>query len=125
MQFLGDFIRVLGGPGTTVVGCLLSASYLVHAAVSWPELIDRLILIAPAGLGTYKRPLLGYSTYQVLKFPGISNALYGSTTTRFGILEHLQQNIYENEAHSGPHAVDTRHFVCHRPNADYTERSRQ
>ncbi len=125
IQFLGDFIRVLGGPGTTAIGCHLSASYLVHAAIRWPTLIDKLVLVAPTGLSTHRRPLLGSSTFQMLKLPGLSNALYGSTTTRFGILEHLQEGIYENETHAGPHAVDTRYFVCHRPNADYTERSRQ
>jgi pimeloyl-ACP methyl ester carboxylesterase len=124
VQFLGDFMRVLTGPDTRAIGCVMGASYLVHVADRWPNLIERLLLVAPGGLTSHRPSTFGSTTFHMLRLPGVSSALYGNATSRVAILEHLQNEIYSDEALAGPHAVDTRYFVSHRPNADFVESSR-
>jgi pimeloyl-ACP methyl ester carboxylesterase len=106
------------------MGSVLGASYLVHVADQHPDLVDRLLLIAPAGVSSLRpNPLCGM-TYQMLRLPGLSSAVYGSNTSRYSILEHLQKDVYENEEIAGQSEVDWRYWISHRPNADSVERSR-
>jgi pimeloyl-ACP methyl ester carboxylesterase len=108
----------------SAIGSVLGASYLVHVADRFPELLDRLVLIAPAGLTAFRPNALRAVTYQMMCLPGISRAVYGPNTSRYTILEHLQRDVYEEDERAGPQEVDWRYWVCHRKNADYVERSR-
>src|SRR6266481_605328 len=51
--FLTDFVRVLTGPGTHVIGSVLGASYLVHVAERWPTLLGSMVLVAPGGISSH------------------------------------------------------------------------
>jgi pimeloyl-ACP methyl ester carboxylesterase len=124
IRFVADFIRVLSGPGTHAIGCVLGASYLVHAAARWPALLGKLALIAPAGISTHRPGGVLGSAFHALKLPGLSSAVFGNGTSRFAILEHLQEDVYADESLAGPHAVDTRYWVSHRPFAESVESSR-
>ena len=124
INFLADFVRVLAGVGTHAIGCVLGGSYLVHVAKRWPTLLGKLILIAPGGISTHLPNPIKSTALQVFRLPGLANAMFKDGSSRYAILEHLQQNIYSDETLAGPHAVDTRYWVSHRPFAEYVERSR-
>jgi len=123
VRFISDFLRDLTETPTRAVGSVLGASYLLHVADRWPNLVDRLMLIAPAGLSAYlPNPLRGM-VFQILRLPILSSAFYNTATSRFTILEHLQHEVYSDDRLADP-VVDTRYWVCHRPNATFVERSR-
>ena len=124
ITFLTDFLRLLAGPRAFAAGCLQSASYLVHVAVRTPALLAKLILITPGGISSHQPGTLGGAGFLIRHMPGLASALYGSSTSRYAILEHLQNDVYVDNAHAGPHAVDVRYWVSHREHAEAVERSR-
>lgn len=124
IRFLSDFLRDLTGTSARVIGSVLGASYLLHVADRWPPLVDRLLLVAPAGLSAFRPQSLSGITFQLLRLPILSSAFYNAATSRFAILEHLQREVYLDERLASPQAVDSRFWVSHRPNATFVERSR-
>ncbi|MCC6730170.1 MAG: alpha/beta fold hydrolase [Chthonomonadales bacterium] len=124
IRFLRDFLHDVVGPGADVLGSVLGASYLVHVAARWPATLGKLVLVALAGLSALRPNLLGAVAFQVLSLPGLSAAVWGTSTSRYSILEHLQRDVYANDEWAGPQTVDARYWGCHRPNAAYVERSR-
>src|SRR5207248_880004 len=98
--------------------------HVLLVAHRWPELIDSLLLIAAGGLSSFRPGSFRSTTFHMLRLPGVSAAMYGNATSRVAILEHLQNEVYSDEALAGPHAVDTRFYVSHRPNAEHVEFSR-
>lgn len=124
IQFLADFLRVVAGSQARLVGCGLGGSYLVHVANRWPELVDRLILICPAGITPFRAGSLRTTLFRMMRVPGVTAALLGTATTRYSILEHLQNDVYVDEQHAGPEGVDRRYWVSNRPGAEFVECSR-
>jgi pimeloyl-ACP methyl ester carboxylesterase len=124
IRFLADFMRNVSGTPARAIGSMLGAGYLVHVADRWPGLVDRLLLVAPAGLSAFRPGKLSAIWYQALGLPALSASICGATTSRCSILEHLQEEVYQDERLAGPQAVDVRYWVCHRPHAEYVERSR-
>jgi pimeloyl-ACP methyl ester carboxylesterase len=123
IRFIEDFLQNVAGKGAKVVASGLGASYAVHAAVQRPGLIDRMALVAPAGLSAFRPSPLGGLAFGLLGLPGLSSVC-GSSIDRTSILEHLQNDIYADDEFAGQSEVEVRYWVSHRKNADCVERSR-
>src|SRR5207244_3720763 len=86
--------------------------------------IDRMLLVAPAGITACLPNPLSTLAYSALGAPGL-HLFWRAATTRPNILSHLKEDIFADDTRAGGNDADARHWVARRPNAAYVERSRK
>jgi pimeloyl-ACP methyl ester carboxylesterase len=128
LRFLQDFVQYASDQfashhAVRIVASGGGAAYAATLARRHPSLVDRLVLISPTGLSVCHPNPLGPIAFRALGLPLVS-AVPASTSSRSGILEHLQHDVYGDDLRASMNEVDARYWVSHRPGASKVERAR-
>jgi len=77
VRSLAEFCRgVCGGTRPIIVGSGLGGGFCAHLASQHPELVDRLLLLMPTGLGDFGRQRLPLTTQLLSKLPFLNRFVY-------------------------------------------------
>ncbi|MEF3273711.1 MAG: alpha/beta hydrolase [Chloroflexus sp.] len=108
------------GEPTALIASSLGAAYAVVAAARRPDLVRRLVLVCPTGIGQLDRGpgIAAYTVYQVLRSP-FGQLLYRLLTTRASVSWFLTRQSYANPANVTPERIDGFYQTCRRPGAYY------
>lgn len=122
IDLIQALIERIGTPTApiAVIASSLGAAYAVVAAAYRPELVSRLVLICPTGIGQLDRnPGIGaYTIYQYLRSP-IGRILYRLLTTRTSIRLFLTRQAYANPANVTRERIEAYYRTCRQPGAYY------
>lgn len=122
---LMDFLRDVVGEPAALVASSLSGAFAVRLAAQRPELVERLVLVAPTGLETLKQAIPGLSqvTYGAFSLPAIGNGIYNGIASYSYIESYLRQNLYVDPARVTPALVEHYYQSAHQHGAHYALRS--
>jgi pimeloyl-ACP methyl ester carboxylesterase len=121
-----DYIKQIGhtlqqfDTPVNVVASSLTAAFMVHAAIRWPEHVKSLILVCPTGIQLLNRSptLLDWATYRVLSGP-VGDIVFENLTTRDATRYFLLQEAYAKRATVTSEVVESFYLVSHQPGAKY------
>lgn len=96
VELISDFIREVAGGRANVVASSLGASYAVRVADEHPELIESLILNAPAGYDTMNtRPgMAGAAFYGLLQSPVLGTSFYNVMASERSIRDYARGTLF-------------------------------
>jgi pimeloyl-ACP methyl ester carboxylesterase len=96
VELISDFIREVAGGPANVVASSLGASYVVHVAAEHPELINSMILNAPAGYDTLNtRPgMAGAAFYGLLQSPVLGTSFYNVMASERSIRDYARRTLF-------------------------------
>ena len=114
-----DFLDEVIGRPAVVVASSLGSAYAVVAAVRRPELVDRLVLICPAGdtSSDPTNPTLE-TVYWALRLPVYGQAAFNAIVSRPSIRHFLGQHFYDPSA-VADQLVEQNWATAHQSNARY------
>lgn len=120
-----DFIRDVVQESASILASSLSGAYAIKLAALRPELIDRLVLVAPTGLERLLRPLpvLSPMAFGAFNIPAYGESIYNGIASRGYIESYLRQNLYVDPARVTPPLVDHYYRSAHQPGGQYALRS--
>jgi pimeloyl-ACP methyl ester carboxylesterase len=122
---LVDFLRDIVQEPAHVLASSLSGAYAVKLAAMRPELVERLVLVAPTGLERLLRPLpvLSPLAFGAFNIPAYGEAFYNGIASRSYIESYLRQNLYVDPARVTPTLVDHYYRSAHQSGGQYALRS--
>lgn len=96
VELISDFIREVAGGRANVVASSLGASYAVRVADEHPELINAMILNAPAGYDTMNtRPgMTGAAFYGLLQSPVLGTSFYNVMASERSIRDYARRTLF-------------------------------
>ncbi len=96
VELISDFIREVAGGRANVVASSLGASYAVRVADEHPELINAMILNAPAGYDTMNtRPgMAGAAFYGLLQSPVLGTSFYNVMASERSIRDYARRTLF-------------------------------
>jgi len=96
VELIADFIREVAGSRANVVASSLGASYAVRVADEHPELINSMILNAPAGNETLNtRPgMAGAAFYGLLQSPVLGTSFYNVMASERSIRDYATRTLF-------------------------------
>lgn len=96
VELISDFIREVAGGTANVVASSLGASYVVRVADEHPELINSMILNAPAGYDTLNtRPgMAGAAFYGLLQSPVLGTSFYNVMASERSIRDYARRTLF-------------------------------
>ncbi len=121
VELISDFIRdVVRGPAN-VVASSLGAAYAVQVGDEHPELIQALILNAPAGYASLNnRPgMAGAAFYGLLQSPVLGTSFYNVMASERSIREYAQKTLFYDYKRVTDRLVAHLYATSHQPGAQY------
>jgi len=96
VELISDFVREVAGGRANIVASSLGASYAVRVADEHPELINALILNAPAGYDTMNtRPgMTGAAFYGLLQSPVLGTSFYNVMASERSIRDYARRTLF-------------------------------
>ncbi len=96
VELVSDFIREVAGGPANVVASSLGASYAVRVADEHQELINSMILNAPAGYDTLNsRPgMAGAAFYGLLQSPVLGTSFYNVMASERSIRDYARRTLF-------------------------------
>ncbi len=96
VELISDFIREIAGGRANIVASSLGASYAVRVADEHPELINAMILNAPAGYDTLNtRPgMAGAAFYGLLQSPVLGTSFYNVMASERSIRDYAARTLF-------------------------------
>ena len=96
VDLISDFIREVAGGRANVVASSLGASYAVRVADEHPELINAMVLNAPAGFDTLNtRPgMAGAAFYGLLQSPVLGTSFYNAMASERSIRDYATRSLF-------------------------------
>jgi pimeloyl-ACP methyl ester carboxylesterase len=117
---LSEFLSKICPTPVTVIASSLSAAFMVRVAISHPELIESLILIAPAGLRDFGKETPTFLT-ELLNIPILDKVLYwGAVANEGAIRNFLEQRTFAKPERVYPEIVNAYLKSAQQPNAEYS-----
>lgn len=119
IDLITTILERIGQPAALIASSL-GAAYAVMATVRRPDLVNRLVLICPTGIGQLDRPpgIAAYTVYQILRSP-IGRLLYRLLTTRASIRLFLTSQAYADPANVTAERLHGFYETCRRPGSYY------
>lgn len=120
-ELITDFIREVAGGRANVVASWLGASYAVRVADEHPELINALILNAPAGYDTMNtRPgMAGAAFYGLLQSPVLGTSFYNVMASERGIRDYARRTLFYDYRRVTDRLVAHLYATSHQPGAQH------
>ena len=96
VELISDFIREVAGGRANLIASSLGASYVVHVADEHPELINAMILNAPAGYDSMNtRPgMAGAAFYGLLQSPVLGTSFYNVMASERSIRDYARHSLF-------------------------------
>ena len=96
VELISDFIREIAGGRANVVASSLGAAYVVQVADEHPELVNAMILNAPAGHTTLNtRPgMAGAAFYGLLQSPVLGTSFYNVMASERSIRDYARTTLF-------------------------------
>ena len=120
VELISDFIRDIGGRAN-IVASSLGAAYAVRVADEHPELVNALILNAPAGYSTLNtRPgMTGAAFYGLLQSPVLGTSFYNVMASERSIREYATKTLFYDYRRVTDRLVAQLYATSHQPGAQY------
>jgi len=120
VELISDFIRDIGGCAN-IVASSLGAAYAVRVADEHPELVNALILNAPAGYSTLNtRPgMTGAAFYGLLQSPVLGTSFYNVMASERSIREYATKTLFYDYSRVTDRLVAHLYATSHQPGAQY------
>jgi pimeloyl-ACP methyl ester carboxylesterase len=121
VELISDFIREVAGGRVNVVASSLGASYAVRVADEHPELINALVLNAPAGYETMNtRPgMAGAAFYGLLQSPVLGTSFYNVMASERSIRDYARRTLFYDYRRVTNRLVAHLYATSHQPGAQY------
>lgn len=121
VELISDFMREVAGGRANVVASSLAASYAVRVADEHPELIDALILNAPAGYDTMNtRPgMTGAAFYGLLQSPVLGTSFYNVMASERSIRDYAHRTLFYDYRRVTDRLVAHLYATSHQPGAQH------
>jgi pimeloyl-ACP methyl ester carboxylesterase len=121
VELITDFIRQVAGGRANVVASSLGASYAVRVADEHPELINAMILNAPAGYDTLKtRPgMAGAAFYGLLQSPVLGTSFYNVMASERSIRDYARRTLFYDHRRVTDRLVAHLYATSHQPGAQH------
>jgi pimeloyl-ACP methyl ester carboxylesterase len=121
VELISDFIREVAGGRANVVASSLGASYAVRVADEHPELIDALILNAPAGYDTMNtRPgMAGAAFYGLLQSPVLGTSFHNVMASERSIRDYARHTLFYDYRRVTDRLVAHLYATSHQPGAQH------
>lgn len=96
VELISDFIREITGGPANIVASSLGAAYAIRVADEHPELINSMILNAPAGYRTMNtRPgMAGAAFYGLLQSPVLGTSFYNVMASERSIRDYARKTLF-------------------------------
>ena len=120
VELISDFIRDIGGRAN-IVASSLGAAYAVRVADEHPELVNALILNAPAGYSTLNtRPgMTGAAFYGLLQSPVLGTSFYNVMASERSIREYATKTLFYDYKRVTDRLVAQLYATSHQAGAQY------
>jgi len=121
IELISDFIREVAGGPANVIASSLAAAYAVRVAEEHPELVNALILNAPAGYDTLNtRPgMAGAAFYGLLQSPVLGTSFYNVMSSERSIRDYARSTLFYDSKRVTPRLVSQLYATSHQPGAQY------
>jgi pimeloyl-ACP methyl ester carboxylesterase len=117
---IAQFLQKLAPDGAWVVASALTAAMTVRVALEYPDLIQRLVLVTPAGLSDFRQGFRQGFLPQLLRLPFLDGAVYwGAIATSTGIKAFLTQRQFSDTDRITEEMVKAYLQSATQPNAEY------
>jgi pimeloyl-ACP methyl ester carboxylesterase len=124
-QLIG-FITELVGEPCAIVASSLAAAYAIEAAHAVPDLVQRLVLVSPAGMKSLSEnsdTVKQEAIYQVASAPVVGTSLYNIIASRASLRSYLQDNVYFDPSYVTEEVVDHYSTASHQYGSQYAAQS--
>jgi pimeloyl-ACP methyl ester carboxylesterase len=121
VELISDFLReVVGGPAN-IIASSLSASYVVRVADEHPDLINSMILNAPAGYDTLNsRPgMAGAAFYGLLQSPVLGTSFYNVMASERSIRDYARRSLFYDHRRVTNRLVSNFYATSHQEGAQH------
>jgi len=121
VELLSDFIRDVVGQPANVVASSLGAAYAVQTAEEHPELVNAMILNAPAGYATLNtRPgMAGAAFYGLLQSPVLGTSFYNVMASERSIRDYARHSLFYDYRRVTNRLVTNLYASSHQPGAQH------
>lgn len=121
VELLSDFIRDVVGQPANIVASSLGAAYAVQTAEEHPELVNAMILNAPAGYATLNsRPgMAGAAFYGLLQSPVLGTSFYNVMASERSIRDYAQRTLFYDYKRVTDRLVAHLYATSHQPGAQH------
>ena len=121
VELITDFIREVAGGRVNVVASSLGASYAVRVADEHPELINAMILNAPAGYDTmHTRPgMTGAAFYGLLQSPVLGTSFHNVMASERSIRDYARRTLFYDYRRVTDRLVAHLYATSHQPGAQH------
>src|SRR6185436_17696551 len=121
VELISDFIREVAGGRANVVASSLGASYAVRVAAEHPELVNAMILNAPAGYDTLNtRPgMAGAAFYGLLQSPVLGTSFYNVMASERSIRDYARRTLFYDYRRVTNRFVSHLYATSHQPGAQH------
>ena len=121
VELISDFIREVAGGRANIVASSLGASYAVRVADEHPELINAMILNAPAGYNTMNtRPgMAGAAFYGLLQSPVLGTSFYNVMASERSIRDYARRTLFYDYRRVTDRLVAHLYATSHQPGAQH------
>src|SRR3954471_4788742 len=121
VELLSDFIREVCGYPVNVIGSSLGAAYAVRVADEHPELINSLVLNAPAGGESFRnRPgMAGAAFYGLLQSPVLGTSFHNVMASERSIRDYAQRHLFYNHRRVTDRLVAHLYATSHQSGAQH------
>src|SRR5918999_1376107 len=121
VELISDFIREVAGGRANVVASSLGASYAVRVADEHPELVNAMVLNAPAGYDTMNtRPgMAGAAFYGLLQSPVLGTSFYNVMASERSIRDYALKHLFYDFRRVTSRLVANLYASSHQPGAQH------
>lgn len=121
VELITDFIREVAGYPANIIASSLGAAYAIRVADEHPELINSLILNAPAGADALnRRPgMAGAAFYGLLQSPVLGTSFYNVMASERSIRDYARDNLFYDHRRVTNRLVANLYATSHQPGAQH------
>ena len=121
VDLITDFIREVAGYPANIIASSLGAAYAIRVADEHPELINTMILNAPAGADAFsQRPgMAGAAFYGLLQSPVLGTSFYNVMASERSIRDYARDNLFYDHRRVSNRLVANLYATSHQPGAQH------
>lgn len=122
VELISDFIREVVGYPVSVIASGLGAAYAVRVADEHPELINYLVLNAPAGGDAFRsRPgMAGAAFYGLLQSPVLGTSFHNVMASERSIKDFARRHLFYDHRRVTNRLVSHLYATSHQPGAQHS-----